>query len=123
MSDNNGKIAKMSNKITKKQLSEALANMASLPEKKCAEFVDGLLFFVEVSLKSGKQVYLDGITTLSVVTKKARKGINPKTKEPLEISEGQRLKSKTSTTFFKTSLTELLTGDYQKKTRRVKEEA
>ncbi len=101
------------NKISRKDLAEQLGKLSGQKFNDCLEQVDNLMFFMEISLKSGKEVVLDGIGKLRIVDTKARNGRNPITGEKISISEGQALRFKKSTTFFKTTLTEMLTGDFK----------
>lgn len=51
---------------------------------------------VEKALEEGKTVYLFGLGTLRIVSRKGRKGRNPKTKEEIQIPAYSALKFKPS---------------------------
>ena len=69
--------------------------------------VDAVVDAIGGSLKKGKPVQLVGFGTFKVVNRKARMGVNPKTKQPLKIkasrtvkfSVGKDLKSKLKQAF------------------------
>ncbi len=47
---------------------------------------------IKFGVKKSKMVQLIGFGTFKVVTRKARKGINPKTKEPIKIKASKTVK-------------------------------
>lgn len=72
--------------MTKKELAEAVANEVDLSKKDAAAAVDAVLSSITKTLKKGQKVSLVGFGTFEVRNRKARTGINPKTKEPIRIS-------------------------------------
>lgn len=54
--------------------------------------VDAVVEAVGSSLKKGKPVQLVGFGTFKVVNRKARMGVNPKTKQPLKIKASKTVK-------------------------------
>ena len=54
--------------------------------------VDAVVEAIGSSLKKGKPVQLVGFGTFKVVNRKARMGINPKTKQPLKIKASKTVK-------------------------------
>ena len=71
--------------MTKKELAEAVANEVDLSKKDAAAAVDAVLSSITKTLKKGQKVSLVGFGTFEVRKRKARTGINPKTKEPIKI--------------------------------------
>lgn len=56
--------------------------------------VEAVLEAVKVGIKKDKGVSLIGFGSFEVVKRKARKGINPKTKEPIKIPASKAVKFK-----------------------------
>ena len=71
--------------MTKKELAEAVAAEVGLSKKDGAAAVDAMLNSITKTLKKGQKVSLVGFGTFEVRKRKARTGINPKTKEPIKI--------------------------------------
>ncbi len=71
--------------MTKKELAEAVADETGLSKKDGAEAVDAVLNSITKTLKSGQKVSLVGFGTFEVRNRKARTGINPQTKAPIQI--------------------------------------
>ncbi len=71
--------------MTKKELAEAVANEVDLSKKDAAAAVDAVLSSITKTLQKGQKVSLVGFGTFEVRNRKARTGINPKTKEPIQI--------------------------------------
>jgi len=117
---NNKRKVSSANKIGKKELAQAMVDLTGQTLKSATEQIENLLYFMEVSLKSSKEVVLEGIGKLKIVRTKERTGRNPSSGEKIMISEGKRLRFKKFNSFFDTSLMELLTGGYQKRTRKTK---
>ena len=70
--------------------------------KVCAKkAVDAFIQTVEETLEAGDSVALLGFGSFAVVEKAARKGINPKTKEKINISARKVIKFKPGVTFKK----------------------
>ncbi|MBU4173621.1 MAG: HU family DNA-binding protein [Actinobacteria bacterium] len=72
--------------MTKKELAEAVAEEVDLSKKDGAAAVDAMLNSITKTLKKGEKVSLVGFGTFEVRKRKARTGINPKTKEPIKIA-------------------------------------
>jgi len=72
--------------LTKKELAEAVAEEVDLSKKDGAAAVDAMLNSITKTLKKGEKVSLVGFGTFEVRKRKARTGINPKTKEPIKIA-------------------------------------
>ncbi len=79
----------MSDTVSKKDLVGAVAAKTGLTQAKVGQVVDALLEEVEASLKGGKMVRIIGFGTFEVRERKARTGINPRTKQPMEIPGGK----------------------------------
>ncbi|MBQ2541016.1 MAG: HU family DNA-binding protein [Paludibacteraceae bacterium] len=80
--------------MNKTGLVEAIALKAKVSKVEAAKVVDAAVDVIVEALKKGEAVQLVGIATLSVVEKKARKGINPLTKQAIEIPARKAIKFK-----------------------------
>lgn len=68
--------------------------------KACAErALNAVLDAIQTGVKKTKKVQLIGFGTFSVVDRKARMGINPKTKEKIKIKASKAVKFKPSSAF------------------------
>lgn len=71
--------------MNKKQMIDAVAKKAGISKKAANEAIDAMLEGITTSLKKNKPVTLIGFGTFTVKNRKARKGINPQTKEVIKI--------------------------------------
>ena len=69
--------------MNKTELITAMAEKSGLTKKDSENALTALVESIEDALKSGDKVQLVGFGTFEV---KARKGINPQTKKPVEIA-------------------------------------
>ncbi len=68
--------------------------------KACAErALNAVIEAIQFGVKKEKKVQLIGFGTFSVVDRKARMGINPKTKAPIKIKASKAIKFKASSSF------------------------
>ncbi|AEX85356.1 integration host factor [Marinitoga sp. 1135] len=75
--------------MNKKELVSALAEKLSVTKKEAALFVDSFVDVVSEALSKGDNVKIVGFGTFEVVERKPRKGVNPQTKETIEIPGGK----------------------------------
>jgi len=71
--------------VTKERIFEAVFKQAELPRKIAREAVERLLGILKKTLASEEDVLVSGFGKFHVMRKKARRGRNPQTKEPLEL--------------------------------------
>jgi len=71
--------------MTKKDLVAAIADKANLTKKDAEAAVNAFVETVQSELKAGNSVQLTGFGTFEVRNRSARKGLNPRTKEPVDI--------------------------------------
>jgi DNA-binding protein HU-beta len=71
-----------------------VAEKAGLSKVDAKKAVDAFIQTIESSVKKGEKVSLLGFGAFSVVEKAARKGVNPKTKKPIDISARKVVKFK-----------------------------
>ncbi len=70
----------------KKELVEVLAKKVNTSKNQAGECLNIILEEISNSLKKGKNVVLTGFGTFSVSKRKARRGVNPKTGENIQIA-------------------------------------
>lgn len=71
--------------MNKKELIAAIAEKMNASKKDAGDFVDAFVDVVSSSLENKEEVKLVGFGTFSVSERKARKGVNPQTKESIDI--------------------------------------
>ncbi len=71
--------------MNKSQLIEAVAADSGLSKADAGRAIDSLLGTVSKTLKKGDEVAITGFGKFSVVKRAARKGVNPRTGEPVKI--------------------------------------
>ncbi len=83
--------------LNKGLLVEAVAAEAKITKKQAADAVASVLGAFQKTLKKGGKVAIVGFGTFATTKRKARKGINPKTKEQIKIAAKTVVKFKAST--------------------------
>lgn len=73
--------------LNKKLLAEAIAEKNNITKKLAGEIVDSAIDTIVETLKEGNKVDLFGLGKFEVKTRAARKSINPRTKETVEVPE------------------------------------
>lgn len=71
--------------MTKAELIGAIAGATNISKASAGKAIDTLIAGITTALKKGEKVTLVGLGTFSVKKRKARKGINPKTKAEIKI--------------------------------------
>lgn len=71
--------------MTKAELISAVAEKSELTKKDSEKAVTAVLEAITEALAEGEKVSLVGFGTFEVKDRVARKGINPRTKEPMDI--------------------------------------
>jgi DNA-binding protein HU-beta len=80
--------------MNKSELVAAVAAKAGMSKVNAAAAVDAMFNTIAETLKKGENVQLIGFGTFSVVTRAARKGLNPATKQTINIPARKALKFK-----------------------------
>lgn len=80
--------------MNKAELVAAVAAKAEVSKAEVQKVLDAVLDVTVDALKKGESVQLVGYATLSVVEKAARKGINPATKQVIDIPAKKAVKFK-----------------------------
>jgi len=71
--------------MNKSELVDAVSSQSGLAKADAARAVDAVLDTVSAALKGGDSVALVGFGTFAVKARAARTGLNPRTREPLQI--------------------------------------
>ena len=80
--------------MNKTEFIGAVSEKSGLSKADAKKAVEAFLQTVSDELKAGGKVALLGFGSFSVTEKAARKGINPKTKQPIEIPARKAVKFK-----------------------------
>ena len=80
--------------MNKTEFINAVAEKSGLSKADAKKAVDAFVETVSSELKEGGKVALLGFGSFSVAEKSARKGVNPKTKQPIEIPARKSVKFK-----------------------------
>ncbi|MCD6280261.1 MAG: integration host factor [Deltaproteobacteria bacterium] len=81
--------------MTKTELISVVANKAGLPKAAAEKAINATTQAIVEALSRGNKVTLVGFGTFEVVTRASRKGVNPRTREPITIkaSKAPRFKA------------------------------
>ena len=71
--------------MNKTELITAMAEASGLTKKDCDTALNAFVDTLQTALKSGDKVQLLGFGTFEVKERAAHQGINPSTKEPMQI--------------------------------------
>ena len=80
--------------MNKTELIEKIAEGSGLSKTACKKAVDAAIDAVRDALVAGDKVALVGFGTFSVAERPAREGINPATKEKIQIAAKKQVKFK-----------------------------
>ncbi len=80
--------------MNKTELSSAIAAKAGLTKVDAKKALDAALDAITEALKAGDKVALIGFGTFAVAKRDARQGINPQTKQVIEIAAKKQAKFK-----------------------------
>ncbi|MCC8093972.1 MAG: HU family DNA-binding protein [Tannerellaceae bacterium] len=80
--------------MNKTEFISAVAEKAGLSKVDAKKAVEAFIETVSTELKADGKVALLGFGSFSVVEKAARKGVNPKTKQPIDIPVRKAVKFK-----------------------------
>lgn len=83
--------------MNKGELIHAMALESGLTRVECQKALEAFLVSVEKAVKAGDKVSLVGFGTFSVTERAARTGINPVTKQKIEIPAKKSVKFKAGT--------------------------
>ena len=71
--------------MNKEQLLSAISKKSGLTKANSAKFLNEFINTIKISLKKGEKVTLVGFGTFEVLHRKATTGVNPRTKQKIQI--------------------------------------
>ena len=71
--------------MNKAELIEEVSNKTGLTKKDTGNVIDALTDTIQKTLSKGEKVTLAGFGTFQVMERKARRGVNPRTREAIQI--------------------------------------
>jgi DNA-binding protein HU-beta len=80
--------------MNKTEFISAIAEKSGLSKADAKKAVEAFIDTVSAELKKGGKVAILGFGSFSVAEKSARKGVNPKTKQPIDIPARKAVKFK-----------------------------
>ena len=78
--------------MNKSELVEAIASASNLSKADADRALNALLAVVQSAVADGDKVTLPGFGTFAPVARAARTGMNPQTREPIEIAASKSAK-------------------------------
>ncbi|HEX6001516.1 MAG TPA: HU family DNA-binding protein [Hyphomicrobiaceae bacterium] len=85
-------------RMSKKDLIEAVAEATELPREKAGVAVDAIIAHIEGSMKKGEEVRIPGFGTFKVAQRAARKARNPQTGVEMDVKASRVPKFQASKT-------------------------
>src|SRR5207237_7814253 len=87
------KMAKAKSDIVGRQeLTRRIATEAKLTQKQAAQVLEATLATIREALQSGNEVRLVGFGSFKVRTSAARKGVNPRDRQPIQVPAKERVR-------------------------------
>jgi DNA-binding protein HU-beta len=86
------------NKVTKTALIAQIADKMQISQSQAEKFLNMFIETVTDNLKKGTEVTITGFGTFRKTNRKARKGVNPKTGESMNIAASTSVSFKTGKT-------------------------
>jgi DNA-binding protein HU-beta len=71
--------------MTKADLVTRIAEEAAISKKAASAALDSVVAAIQEVLKKGDKIRISDLGSFSVVTRQARKGVNPRTGKPIKI--------------------------------------
>ena len=78
--------------IGRQQLSKRIAKAAKLSPKQASEVLEATLTAIREALQEGEEVRLVGFGSFKVRQSAARKGVNPRDRQPIEVPAKERVR-------------------------------
>ncbi len=78
--------------MNKSELIDAIADDSEVSKKDVGSVLDSMFETVMKQVSRGNKVTIPGIVSFEQVDRKARKGFNPQTKEPIDIPASKAVK-------------------------------
>ncbi len=78
--------------VGRQELSRRVAQKTKLSQKQVAEVLEATLVSVREVLQEGDEVLLVGFGSFKVRTSAARRGVNPQSRQPMEVPAKERVR-------------------------------
>jgi nucleoid DNA-binding protein len=78
--------------IGRQELSKRIAKEAQLSQKQAAEVLEATLTAIREALQNGEEVRLVGFGSFKVRQSAARRGVNPRNREPIQVPSKERVR-------------------------------
>ncbi len=78
--------------VGRQELTKRIATQADLTQKKASEVLEALLDGIREELQSGHEVRLVGFGSFKVRRSAARKGVNPRNRQTIEVPAKDRVR-------------------------------
>lgn len=78
--------------VGRQELTKRIATQADLTQKKAGEVLEALLDGIREELQSGHEVRLVGFGSFKVKRSAARKGVNPRNRQTIEVPAKDRVR-------------------------------
>lgn len=78
--------------IGRQELSRRIAKQAKLSQKQASEVLETTLDVIREALQDGEEVRLVGFGSFKVRQSAARKGVNPRDRQPIEVPAKERVR-------------------------------
>lgn len=78
--------------MNKTELIDAVADGAGVSKKDAGAVIDEMFAVVMKGVAGGEKISIPGIISFEQVDRKARKGFNPQTKQPIDIPASKAIK-------------------------------
>lgn len=78
--------------IGRQELSKRIAKQAKLSQKQASEVLEATLDAIREALQDGDEVRLVGFGSFKVRQSAARKGVNPRDRQPIEVPAKERVR-------------------------------
>src|SRR5579859_2652538 len=78
--------------IGRQELSRRISQQTKLPQKQVSEVLEATIDTIREALQKGDQVRLVGFGSFKVRTSAARRGVNPRDRQPIEVPAKERVR-------------------------------
>jgi nucleoid DNA-binding protein len=78
--------------VGRQELSKRISKAATISQKQAAEVLEVTLVTIREALQSGEEVRLVGFGSFKVRQSAARKGVNPRDRQPIQVPAKERVR-------------------------------
>lgn len=92
MAEKNATQVEKANTIGRQELSKRIAKQTKLSQKQAADVLEATLDAIREALESGDEVRLVGFGSFKVRQSAARRGVNPRNRQEIEVPAKERVR-------------------------------